>query len=124
MITKIQFLSLIMVIGCLVSCTQNENKRLIIGSWSGVSWTTNNQPTSYDAALTSFTFDDAGKYTFQYAGNVENGGYFISNNQLFTTPEGGVKIMVKIVSLTDDTLVFDMNRGGTAEQLTLIRKQK
>ncbi len=115
--TTLIFISLI-----LVSCTQNENKRLIIGSWSGISWTANNQPTSYDPSLTSFTFDDQGKYTFQYADNVEHGTYFISNNQLFTTPEGGEKIMVKIVSLTPESLTFDMNRGGTAEQLTLTRK--
>ena len=104
------------------SCSQNENKRLIIGSWTGVSWTANNQPTSYDPALTSFTFDDQGNYMFQYADNIEKGKYFISNNQLYTTPEGGEKIMVKIVSLTEQSLTFDMNRGGTAEQLTLARK--
>jgi hypothetical protein len=115
-------LSICITLVMLSSCTQNENKRLIIGTWSGVSWTANDQPTSYDPALTSFTFDDQGNYMFQYADNIEQGKYFISNNQLYTTPDGGQKIMVKIVSLTEESLTFDMNRGGTAEQLTLARK--
>ncbi len=121
---KYTFLTSLCIISIILisSCTQNENKRLIIGSWTGVSWTANNQPTSYDPALTSFTFDDQGNYTFQYDDTIEQGKYFISNNQLYTTPEGGVKIMVKIVSLNDESLTFDMNRGGTAEQLTLERK--
>ena len=41
---------------------------------------------------------------------------------LFTKPEGQAEIMVKISKLTNDSLVFDMNRGGTVEVLTLLKK--
>ncbi|HJW29557.1 MAG TPA: hypothetical protein VJ508_09950, partial [Saprospiraceae bacterium] len=61
-------------------------------------------------------------YTFTYADHAEKGNYFVSNHQLFTTPEGGIKMMVKVIRLTADTMVFDMNRGGQAEQLTLAKK--
>ncbi|MDQ3017267.1 MAG: lipocalin family protein [Bacteroidota bacterium] len=103
------------------SCSQNENKKLIIGNWQAVSWTSQGTPTTYDPALTSFGFDDQGAYSFQYDTNLEEGKYFVSNNQLFTTPDGGMKMMVKIVKLTSDSLVFNMNRGGTGEQITLVR---
>ena len=52
---------------------------------------------------------------------IENGKYYITNNELYTTPDGGTKMMVKITKLTQDSLVFDMNRGGQAETLTLLR---
>ena len=66
--------------------------------------------------------NEKGKYSFDYAGSGESGKYHISNNELFTTPDGGIQMMVKIEKLTTDTLVMQMNRGGTAEKLTLVRK--
>jgi hypothetical protein len=51
----------------------------------------------------------------------EKGTYYINGNELFTTPDGGTKMMVKLDKLTTDSLVMHMNRGGTSETLTLIR---
>ena len=48
---------------------------------------------------------------------------YVANNQLFTTPEGGNRMMVKIIRLDQDTLVFDMNRSGQSELLILVRAQ-
>ena len=41
---------------------------------------------------------------------------------LFTTALKQNEIMVKIMKLTKDSLVFDMNRGGQPETLTLLKK--
>ena len=120
---KIYFLPLAWsVILFLVSCTPSENNNLILGKWTGVEWLVEDQPSSHTPGDATFTFDDTGHYTFEYAGSLEKGTYYINNNQLFTTPEDGIKMMVKIPKLTKDTLIFDMNRGGQAEKLTLIRK--
>lgn len=106
----------------LFSCKQSENKNLIVGNWKGVEWLVEDHPSTHTPEYTSFTFDDTGNYTFTYEENIEKGTYSINNNQLFTTPEGGIKMMVKIPKLTQDTLIFDMNRGGQAERLILLRK--
>ena len=106
----------------ILSCSQSENNKLIIGQWTGIEWLTEGQPSSHTPGDAVFTFDETGNYSFQYGDNIEKGTYYVNNNQLFTTPDGGIKMMVKIPRLSKDTLIFDMNRGGQAEKLTLVRK--
>jgi hypothetical protein len=107
----------------LVACNDSKQKELIIGHWSGVEWLEEGQPSPlYNPADASFQFEAGGNYTFTYAGNAEKGKYFVTNHELYTTPDGGHKMMVRIVRLDQDTLCFDMNRGGTGERMTLVRK--
>jgi len=106
----------------LISCGSSENKKLIIGSWSGTEWLVNDKPSDLDAKGTFFIFNDKGEYTYEYSGNKENGTYTIEKDMLFTTPKGENEMMVKIKKLTKDSLVFDMNRGGQPELLTLLRQ--
>lgn len=106
----------------LISCGGSKQKDLIVGHWTGVEWLEEGKPSIYTPSDAAFQFDAGDTYSFTYAGNMESGKYYVSNHQLFTTPDGGVKMMVKIIKLDQDTLRFDMNRGGTAEQLTLVRK--
>jgi len=106
---------------CIVlSCSHKEDK-MIIGKWTGVEWVAGTRVSPNIPSDAVFTFNEDGTYTFDYAGNIEKGKYFVSGNELFTTPDGGIKMMVKIPRITADTLVFDMNRGGQAERLTLKR---
>jgi Lipocalin-like domain len=107
----------------MLSCNNNsENNKLIIGNWSGAEWLVNGNPSDMNAKDTHFTFNDKGEYTFEYAGNKEKGTYKIENDMLFTTPVDEHEIMVKIIRLTKDSLIFDMNRGGQPETLTLLKK--
>ncbi len=105
----------------LTACNKLDEK-LIHGEWTGAEWLVEGQTADYDATSALFTFDEKGKYSFNYAGSGETGKYHVSGNELFTTPEGGIQMMVKIEKLTTDSLVMQMNRGGTAEKLTLVRK--
>ena len=107
----------------LLSCnTNSENNKLIIGIWTGAEWLVNGKPSDLNAQDTHFMFNDKGEYSYEYSGNKEKGKYIIEKDMLFTTPTGEQEIMVKIIKLTKDSLVFDMNRGGQPESLTLIRK--
>lgn len=106
----------------LVGCTTNENEKKIVGNWSGLQWLVNGQPSNFDVQSTHFGFDGKGGYTYEYLGNKEKGTYKVENDMLFTTPDKEQEMMVKIAKLTADTLVFDMNRSGQSEMLTLIRK--
>lgn len=94
---------------------------MIIGKWTGVEWMAGTRESPNIPSKAVFTFNEDGSYTFDYAGNIEKGKYFVSGDELFTTPDGGIKMMVKIPRITADTLIFDMNRGGQAERLTLKR---
>ncbi len=118
---RVAFILMTFLIG-MASCSAGKQKELIIGTWTGVEWLVNGKNSDYNATETTFTFGDSGNYSFAYGSNIENGEYFISNGELFTTPDGGIKMMVKIPKITQDTLVFNMNRGGQAESLTLVRK--
>lgn len=103
------------------SCVESVNNKLILGNWKAVSWTENGTPNVAKAENTSFVFDEKNHYSFTHGGTTKNGTYKVENNLLFTTEEGMQEIMVNITKLTADSLVFDMNNGGTPEQLTLIK---
>ncbi|MFZ1530081.1 MAG: lipocalin family protein [Ferruginibacter sp.] len=107
----------------LFSCADTKNNQMIIGHWKAASWFVDGKPADHNIAATSFSFDDKGNYSFNYAGTEEKGSYKVENDMLFTHPSGQNEIMVKIAKLTADSLVFEMNRGGTAEVLTLLRNK-
>ncbi|MEO6671730.1 MAG: lipocalin family protein [Ferruginibacter sp.] len=107
---------------CSCSSSNPEYNKLIIGNWSGAEWLIDGKESNRDIQNTHFSFDEKGTYTFEYSGTKEEGSYKIENDMLFTTPAGKQEIMVKIQKLTMDSLLFDMNRAGQAELLTLRRK--
>jgi hypothetical protein len=102
-------------------CFSTVDASLLEGEWKGTEWLIGDQPSSHQATATYFSFQKK-TYTYTYGDFSESGKYHVANNELFTTPEGGMRIMVKIVKLTEDSLVMDMNRSGQAERLTLVRK--
>ncbi len=106
----------------IISCGNTENNKLIIGNWQGVQWVVGGQPSENMTSQTSFSFDSTGVYSYQYGSNKETGTYKIANDELYTTPNNELEMMVKIIKLTADSMVFEMNRGGQSEELTLIRK--
>jgi hypothetical protein len=98
------------------------DEKLLPGEWRGAKWVVEGQTEEIDASTAIFSFEPDGTYKYSYNDAVEKGKYFMANNELFTTPEGGIKMMVKVQKLTRDSLIFNMNRGGQSETLTLIRK--
>src|SRR5690349_12884625 len=112
----------LLIIVFMTACFQKLDEKLLLGEWHGAEWLVEGQTADYDATSALFTFDEKGKYSYNYAGSGETGKYHVSGNELFTTPEGGIQMMVKIQKLTPDSLVMLMNRGGTSETLTLVKK--
>jgi hypothetical protein len=105
----------------LFSCTERIDKKLLPGEWKGAEWIVTGVEGEIDASTAVFTFKDDGLYSYSYNDALETGKYYVVNGELYTTPDGGTKMMVKIEKLTQDSLVFNMNRGGQAEKLTLLR---
>jgi hypothetical protein len=116
------FIAITFLFFIISACSDNKNDSLILGNWQGAEWLANGKPTENNAQSTSFTFNEKGEYSFVNGGNTEKGSYKIDSDMLFTTPEGKQEIMVKIAKLTKDSLVFEMNRGGQAESLVLLKK--
>ena len=114
--------SLLLVGGTMASCNLTVDETLVYGDWKGVEWLIEGQEGDYDASSTFFSFHADGRYTYMYGDMGEQGAYTVVNNELFTTPDGGMKMMVRIKKLTPDTMVLAMNRGGTSETLTLAKK--
>lgn len=117
----LRLLLTVIIISALQSCGDTTNNTLIIGKWQAVSWTAGDQPSGNNASGTSFQFDSTGHYIFDYGATRQKGTYKVENNMLFTRAEGQQEIMVLIEKLTNDSLVFNMNRGGQAEKLSLVR---
>lgn len=117
------FITVFILLFAFSACSDNKNDKLIIGNWQGAEWLVNGKPSENNAQSTEFSFNEKGEYTYVNAGNTESGTYKIESDMLFTTPKGKQEIMVKIAKVTNDSLVFDMNRGGQSESLTLLKKK-
>ncbi|MDB5226271.1 MAG: hypothetical protein JWN78_464 [Bacteroidota bacterium] len=105
-----------------ISCNEGEKKALLTGEWRGAEWLINGHASAYDVNQVYFNFGKDDRYNSDFGGDKEKGSYIIRDDKLYTTPDDELEIMVKIEKLTKDSLVFDMNRSGQSEKLTLVRK--
>ncbi len=119
---KLTLLTAIVIL-LLTACVDTKNNKIIIGSWHAVQWGSNGKPLNRNVETTFFTFTDKDTYTFENAGNVEYGTYKVEINNLFTTAKDKQEIMVKIVKLSSDSLVFDMDNGGQSETISLVKNK-
>ncbi len=115
-------LFLIILSFTITTCINSENKALLVGSWKGAEWLIAGKPSDNDVGQVHFTFTRFGGYNSDIGGNNERGTYILRDNKLYTTAEGQLEIMVEIEKLTKDSLVFNMNRSGQSETLTLIKE--
>lgn len=118
---KFKVYLIVVTIVLFAGCATKEKNKKIIGKWVGTEWLVNSAPSSLKADKAFFVFDERGTFSFEYAGNKEEGTYKVENDMMFTKPANQQEIMVKIFKLTKDSLVFDMNRSGQSERLTLRR---
>ncbi len=113
---------LLLTLCSFIACHTSENKKLILGHWQAVEWLVDGTAVDRDIPGTTFMFNDKGEYVFTNNGNTEKGTYKVDEDELYTTPDKQQEIKVRIARITKDTLIFDMNRGGAPELLTLIHQ--
>jgi len=116
---------LLLALFSLTACdSSDERLPLLYGDWQGASWTRNGNPASADPGQVKFTFKEDFSYTAEMGQQNEEGVFRFTESKLYTTASSGNKLekVVGIIKLAGDTLVFDMNRQGDPEELTLIRK--
>jgi hypothetical protein len=121
---KIIFSTLMLT--ALVSCKQDDSKKqLLFGKWQGTAWTVAGKDSGRDAKAVNFEFKNDDTYAASFGGQGEKGTFRLSEDKLYTTSEAANKIekMVKLSTISADTIVMDMNRVGDSEQLVLVKNK-
>lgn len=109
----------------LFSCnTSDERLPLLYGEWKGVEWSDGSNMGIEKAAKVKFVFNEDFTYTATYGGQEEAGSFVFRESKLYTTATGDRKVekVVGVLELTNNRLVFDMNRAGNPEKLVLERQ--
>ena len=116
---KIAIFYLLILLGCQNEAKYQESQ--LIGTWDAIEWNdlTNNE--KIDIRF-DFSFGEDSRYVGNYGDSSEQGKYWISGDNLHTIEDGKAEKKVKIKKLNKDTLIFGMNRGGTIEEIVLVRK--
>jgi hypothetical protein len=117
MFRLLTFCAVLFIASCAIPTTEAP-----LGEWKGAQWLVKGQVSGRNAEAVEFTFNEEGQYTAAYGNQEEEGTYRLEGNQLFTKSEGVEKMVQYYLSEGKDTLILDMNRGGTMEQLVLIKK--
>ena len=89
----------------------NDKNPKLIGSWVGSEWLIKDKPSGIEASQVHFDFAD-GTFFDKFGNQNEKGIWRTDRDRLFTKADDKEEIMVKILKLDDDTLRFEMNRGG------------
>lgn len=101
------------------ACTNtNYDKTLLYGDWVVDSWVIENTGKAITNQM-DMNFKPNDQYTIDYGSEQENGKYWIMGDYLHTIEKGQAEKKVKLISLSADTLKFQMNRGGHLELITL-----
>lgn len=94
----------------------------MIGKWECVNIETKGE----NPPLKSIFFDFKSDSTYHYysANNPkgQKGSWYTLNDVLYTTPQDGKKMGVKLGLNSPDTLLFYQNRGGKPETWTMVRR--
>jgi len=104
------------------SCVVEKHKEPLIGDWTLSNWEVKSTKQKLSGQKMDFTFKDNDRYLVDYGSEQEKGDWRVAGNNLYTTEDDNVQKMVKITKLENDTLVFDMNRSGRLETVTLVKK--
>ena len=116
--------TLLLAFCCVVfSCMTPYDESKLLGEWKKIDWTVINSGESISNKM-DFTFNPDNRYEVDYGSQKELGKYWISGEYLHTLEDGKIEKKVKILILTLDSLVFEMNRAGSLEKVTLIKDQE
>lgn len=105
--------------GCLL---ENYFQRELPGEWKGVSWELKDGTPYTNAEGVSFTFREDSTYSAVLGARSESGTWWVDGYKLYTIDEQSGPNIVKVLELQNDTVTFEMNRGGQLEHLILARQ--
>lgn len=115
--------SIVFLLLLLAACNQPEEYyQKIYGKWKAADWLVNAQSAGKNLTNVSFQFNPDKTYQSQLGAKGESGTFKLKSEYLYTQAEGQLEIVVKVVKLSADSLVLDMNNAGQSETLILVRE--
>ena len=117
---KIAFL--LLTFSFLVSCTSSDQYEKMKGEWVCASWLNDGDGSDMCNDNVHFTFNLDKTYNSQFNTVKEAGTYYLVGNVLYVTPKGKTEFGVELKRLDTDTMTILMNRSGSMETLTLVKK--
>lgn len=117
---KSTFIVLIFAI-MFVACSETYDQKILLGKWKTSSWVNNATKSSINNKM-DFEFKSDRQYYIDYGPVQESGTYYISGGYLHTTETGKAEKKVNLLKVVQDSIVFEMNRGGTIETVILTRR--
>lgn len=102
---------------------ENDNNPALHGKWQGVEWLASGKSLGQDASQVQFEFQTDGNYSAGFGAQQESGTWRTVKEKLYTKATGKQEIVVRILQLDDNTLKFEMNRGGRQETIELKKIQ-
>ena len=115
-----KYVLLCFLVFSLSSCAQNWDASNLLGEWKTSSWEVAQTGKEINAKM-DFNFVNDKRYIIDYGTQTEKGKYWISGDYLHTVEDGQSEKKVKILSLSHNTFIFEMNRAGSIENVKLIR---
>ncbi len=102
----------------LAACSSQWDSSLLIGEWKSTSWTIVDIAKEVEGKM-DFVFKSNERYELDYGSKIEKGKYWIFGDFLHTVEDGKNEKKVKIISLSSESFIFEMNRAGTIERVVL-----
>lgn len=114
--------SLAFILLLLYSCNKSPYEKTdLLGKWTVVNWEIEKTGQKRSNQM-DMTFQDDNRYEVDYGSQKELGKFWIANSYLHTQEDNEAEKKVKILKLTIDTFHMQMNRGGTLENVLLIKE--
>lgn len=104
----------------LSSCSSSIDATLLNGEWKVAAWKVVSTGKAINQKM-DFQFNGDKTYLIDYGSKKETGTFFLSGSHLHTKENGGIEKSVLIKTLTKDSLILDMNRAGSLEEIILVR---
>ncbi len=104
----------------LQGCNSLHDEALLHGQWKTQMWMVLSTGQEIKNKM-DFTFSPDKTYVVDYGSQDEKGSYYIAGEYLYTKETGATEKSVKIKLLTADSLIFEMNRAGSLEQVLLLK---
>lgn len=116
-----RYFILVLIVVSLFSCRKDLMEEAeMVGKWECVEIVSQVEQPTLKSILFDFKADST--YQMSHGKTLRKGTWYTLEDRLYTTPEGGVLMAVKLGRSGNDTLRFHQNRGGMVEVWTMVRR--
>jgi len=104
----------------LMACQSKYDVKKLYGEWNLSEWVIESTGKKVSNKM-NMNFQKDGTYIIDYGSKKENGKFWIANEFLHTVETGKAEKKVKLLQLVQDSLMFQMNRAGQLEKVSLVK---